>query len=79
MVERIAMSIKNLPASVTNSISATEFTFEGSRYEISDCEIRNVAVEGNRMVTYDEGGFNFEGEFEGDNVTVNCSGRYTKN
>lgn len=68
-----------VPATITIANSATEFTFEGSRYEISDCEIRNIAVEENRMVTFDEGGFDFEGDFEAGGFSGSCEGRYTKN
>lgn len=67
------------PQTITILSSDTEFTFEGSVYTISECEIIADFIESERMVTFDNDGFDFTGEFETDNGTVNCEGRYTKN
>ena len=67
------------PQTVTISNSATEFTFEGSRYTIGECEVTEENIESQRKVSFDDGGFDFEGEFDNGSVTVNCDGRYTKN
>lgn len=67
------------PQTITISNSATEFTFEGSVYTISECEVTADRIESERMVTFDDEGFDFEGNFETDNVSINCEGRYSKN
>jgi len=69
----------NYPQTISISNTATEFTFEGSVYTISECEVTADRIESERMVTFDDDGFDFEGEFENDNVSVSCEGRYTKN
>jgi len=77
--ESSSCALNNHPQTVTISNSATEFTFEGERLTISDCEANAEAGGSSRKVTFDEDGFDFEGEFENDNVSINCDGRYTKN
>jgi len=69
----------NHPQTVSISNSTAEFSFEGIRLIISDCEATAEAGEFTRKVTFDEDGFDFEGEFEIDSVLVICEGRYTKN
>lgn len=64
--------------SITISASATEFTFEGSRYTIAECEIIEDNIASQRIVSFDDQGFDFEREFDNDNLTVNCEGRYLK-
>jgi hypothetical protein len=77
--ESSTCAVNNHPQTVTISNSATEFTFEASSLIISDCEATAEAGASYRKVSFDEDGFDFEGEFEIDNVSVNCEGRYTKN
>jgi len=69
----------DFPQTITISSSATEFTFEGSVYTIiSECEVIADFIESERKVTFDDDGFDFEGEFESDSITVICDGRYTR-
>jgi hypothetical protein len=69
----------NHPDTIIISNSATEFAFEGERLIISDCKA-TTDVEGFfREVSFNENGFDFEGEFENDTISIDCQGRYTKN
>ena len=77
--ESSSCAVNNHPQTVTISNSASEFTFEGSRLIISDCQATADEGESSREVSFDEDGFDFEGEFEIDSVLVNCEGRYRKN
>jgi len=77
--ENSTCTVNNHPQTITISNSATEFTFEGERLIISDCEAATEAGGFSRSILFDEDGFDFEGEFESDNVSANCEGRYTKN
>jgi len=76
--ESSTCAVNNHPQTVTISNSATEFDFEGERLKVSDCEAAAEAGGSSRIVSFDEDGFDFEGEFVIDNVSVNCEGRYTK-
>ena len=77
--ESSTCEVNNHPQTVTLSNSASEFTFEGTRLIISDCQATADDGESSREVSFDEDGFDFEGEFEIDSVLVNCEGRYRKN
>ncbi len=77
--ESSTCAVNNHPLTVTISNSATEFTFEGERLTIADCEATTDVGISTKKVSFDENGFDFEGEFENDNVSVNCEGRYAKN
>jgi hypothetical protein len=68
----------DFPQSITILSTDTEFTFEGSVYTIAECEVIADFIESERMVIFDDNGFDFEGEFEDDTLTVNCEGRYTR-
>lgn len=77
--ETTTCEANNHPDTITISNSATEFTFEGERLIISDCVATAEAGGFFRQVLFDENGFDFEGEFENDNISIDCEGRYTKN